>query len=240
MRKKFDAFAWRVAGVVVPPLGAAYIRLVLRTVRWEWIGREYLDDALAAGRPFVVAFWHGRIAMMAPVTEEAVLPTHVVISGNKDGELIARMIGRFGGLTIRGSTRDPRKTKDKGGNAVMRTAIERLNAGEMIALTPDGPRGPRMRAQVGVAAISAMTGVPVIPFAWATRRGRVMRGWDRFVMPWPFDRGVYTVGAPILPAGDGKDAIEAHRLAIEAGLNAVTRLADERAGRVPVEPADIA
>lgn len=235
--KAFDTLLWRIIGAVVPRLGAAYIRFVFRTVRWEWVGREVVDDVLATRKPIVAAFWHGRLLMMAPVMAESVQPLHVVISNNRDGELIARLIERFGGFTLRGSTRHPRKRKDKGSNAVARTGMERLEAGDLIGITPDGPRGPRMRAQEGVAALSMWTGVPVVPFAWATRRARMLASWDRFMLPWPFDRGVYVVGDPIFPVnGDGDEAVEAHRLAIEAGLNAVTRLADERVGRVPVEP----
>lgn len=225
------------AAAIGPTLGAQYIRLVRRTVRWEWVGRDVLDDVLAHRSTVVAAFWHGRILMMAPVAEESVRPMHVVISANRDGELIARLIRKFGVETLRGSTRNPQRSRGKGGNAVLRASLGKLEAGDLIAITPDGPRGPRMRAQGGVAAMSAWTDTPVIPMAWATRRARVLRSWDSFLLPWPFDRGVYVVGTPILPGGEGEAAVEAHRLAIERGLNAVTRLADERVGRVPVEPA---
>jgi lysophospholipid acyltransferase (LPLAT)-like uncharacterized protein len=235
--KKSAGLGWRIAGVVVPPLGTAYIRLVRRFLRWDWIGRSVVDRLLAERKPFIVAFWHGRILMMAPVTEEAVLPVHVIISNNKDGELIARLIGYFNGLTIRGSTRDRRKTKVKGGDAVLHSALERLNAGELIALTPDGPRGPRMRAQAGVAVMSARTGVPVVPFTYSTRSARLMNSWDRFMVPLPFGRGIYITGDPITPQGVDEAAIEAHRLAIETALNDITRQADEAMGRVPVQPA---
>lgn len=223
------------AGAVVPWVGAAYIRIVQHTVRWEWVGRDILDDVLRDRKTVIAAFWHGRILMMAPVAAESVRPLHVIISANRDGELIARLIGKFGVHTLRGSSRDPRKTHDKGANAVMRATLQKLKAGDAIAITPDGPRGPRMHAQAGVAAMSAKTGVPVIPFAWATRRARVLNSWDRFMMPWPFDRGFYVVGAPVVPDGDDDVAVEAHRMAIETALRDVTKLADERAGRVPVE-----
>ena len=235
--RKTGTLAWRIAVAVGPILGALYIRLVRRTVRWEWVGRDILDDVLANRRTVIAAFWHGRILMMAPVAEESVRPMHVVISANRDGELIARLIRRFGVRTLRGSTRNPQRRRGKGGNAVLRASLDRLKAGDLIAITPDGPRGPPMQAQGGVAAMSAWTDTPVVPFAWATRRARVLRSWDGFLMPWPFDRGVYVVGAPIVPNGDGEGAVEAHRLAIERGLDAVTRLADERVGRVPVDPA---
>ena len=237
MRRTSDTLSRRIAGAVLPRLGAAYIRLVHRTVRWTWEGRDVVDGVLASREPFIVAFWHGRLLMMAPPMRESVHPIHVLISNNRDGELIARLIGFFGGRTIRGSARDRRKDKGKGGDAALRAALDRLSAGELVAITPDGPRGPRMRAQPGIAVISARTGLPVIPFAWATRRARILGSWDRFMLPWPFDRGVYSTGTPIFPGGGTRDAIEAHRQAIEDGLNAATRLADDRAGRVPVEPA---
>ena len=234
--KSKDSLVGRIAGAGIPPVGAAYIRLVHRTSRWEWIGREVVDDVLATRRPIVAAFWHGRLAMMPPVMAESVMPLHVLISNNRDGELIARLVARFGGRTIRGSSRHPKKRRGKGGDTAARTAMERLAAGDLIGITPDGPRGPRMQAQEGVAALSAWTDTPVVPFAWASRRARALRSWDRFLVPLPFDRGIYVAGKPIHPAGRDEAAVEAHRLAVEAGLNAVTRLADERAGRVPVEP----
>ncbi len=235
--KKLAGLGWWIAGVVLPPLGAAYIRLVRRLVRWEWIGRSIVDQALAERKQFIGVFWHGRIMMMASVAEETVLPLHVIISNNKDGELIARIIGYFKGLTIRGSSRDRRKTKSKGGDAVLHAALERLSAGELIILTPDGPRGPMMRAQAGVAVMSARAKVPVVPFTYSTRSARLTKNWDRFMIPLPFGRGIYVVGEPISPQGTDEAAIEAHRLAIEQALNDITRQADEAMGRIPIEPA---
>ncbi len=236
MKKWIEDLGWRISGTFGPRLGTAYIRIVRRLVRWEWLGRPILDDLIASNKPFIVAFWHGRILMMAPVTEESKIPVHVVISANKDGELIARLITFFNGRTIRGSSRDPRKSRTKGGDIVLHTAIERLNAGEIVAITPDGPRGPRMKAQAGAAVMSIRTGVPVVPFAYSTRRAKLMRSWDKFMVPLPFGRGSYAIGQPIVPQGTDETAIEAHRTAIEEGLNHVTRQADEAVGRAYMKP----
>lgn len=228
----------RLLEAVIPFLAMVYIRLVRRSVRWRWVGRPVLDEVLAKRAPVIVTFWHGRILLMPPVTEESVLPVHVLISTNRDGERIARVMRYFGGQTIRGSTRDRRKKRDKGGSAALRKALQRLGAGEIVAVTPDGPRGPRMVAQVGAAAMSIQSGVPVLPFAWATRRARILQSWDRFMMPLPFDRGVYVVGEPLSPpANTDTAAIEAHRQAIETALRDVTERADREMERTPVEPA---
>jgi lysophospholipid acyltransferase (LPLAT)-like uncharacterized protein len=95
-----------------------------------------------------------------------------------------------------------------------------------------------MRAQPGVAAISAATGAPVIPVSWASRRGRRFDSWDRFVLPIPFDRGLLIFGAPIpAPTESGPESIEAHRRRIETALNELTVRADSELGLQPVEPA---
>ena len=124
--------------------------------------------------------------------------------------------------------------------AVAAEAMELLGEHERIAvaLSPDGPRGPRMRAQPGVATVSAAMGVPVMPFAYSTNRGFVAGSWDSFFVPLPFGRGVKVWGPVIEPPEDrSPEGIEAHRLQIEQALTRITQDADRRMGRAPVEPA---
>ena len=80
------ALAWAAAG---------YIRLVHRTTRWSVESPASSRDFIAGQRPFIGCFWHGRLAMMlaAKPTEQAV---HVLVSGHRDGLLIARGIAHFG------------------------------------------------------------------------------------------------------------------------------------------------
>jgi lysophospholipid acyltransferase (LPLAT)-like uncharacterized protein len=143
-------------------------------------------------------------------------------------------VARFGVEAIRGSTTDPRKRfRDKGGSVAFTAALAALHTGAVVAITPDGPRGPRMKAQPGVAALSIAAQVPVLPVAFSTRRGRMLRGWDRFLLPMPFDRGVLVYGPPIAPPprGSSDAATEDHRLTIETAITDVTRQADRLAGR---------
>lgn len=226
-------------GRALPWLGSLYVRLVFRTTRWTWIGREALDMLIAGREPFIVAFWHGRILMMVSLIEETSLPIKVVISANRDGDLITRTIAYFGGDTIRGSSRDPRKKhRNKGGVQVVRSVLEHLRGGGIVAITPDGPRGPRMTAQKGVAATSIQSGLPVVPLGYSIRLGLFTRNWDRFLIPFPFGRGAYVIGDRIAPPpSDDDNAVEVHRQRIETALNAVTLQADEAVGRTPILPA---
>lgn len=219
-------------------LGALAMRGVHATTRWTVIGAEHRDSLLADGVPFIAAFWHGRL-FFSPFWVPRGRRTLAVISNNHDGELIAETVARFGVEAVRGSTADPRKRfRNKGGGAAFAAALDALGTGAVVGITPDGPRGPRMHALPGVAGLSMAAQVPVLPVAFSTRRGRVLRGWDRFLVPLPFDRGVLAFGPAIAPPPQGDDgAIEAHRVRIEAALNTVTAEADRRCGRDPVLPA---
>lgn len=193
---------------------------------------------LREGKPTIIAFWHGRLGLcvrLAPEGRRIV----AVISANRDGELYARLLGRFGIEAVRGSTANPRKSKDKKGRDAFHGAIKALREGAILGITPDGPRGPRMRAQQGVAAISAITGATVIPATMSTARARTLSTWDRFLAPLPFDRGVGLFGGPIPPPStDDPEAVEEHRRVIEEALNALTAEADRRVGRAPAAPAE--
>lgn len=219
--------------------GAAYIRLVFRTVRWERHGQDHVDRLQAGNGRHILAIWHGRL-LMIPAEMRAGLTVHAVISANKDGDIIAAAVGKFGIGAIRGSSADPRKPQlDKKGRAVADKALEALRgtAPCLVALSPDGPRGPRMRCQRGVALFSAATGIEVTPWTFSTRRARLMRSWDRFMVPLPFDRGVLMAGEPIpAPTADDDATIEAHRLKIETALLALNAQADALCGRAPVAP----
>lgn len=217
-------------------LGAAYLWLIFRSTRWEWVGREHLN-AMFAAPAFIGAVWHSRLAPIAklrPRGRRAV----ALISENRDGDLIARVIQNTGAESVRGSSRNADKPElDKGGREAAAGLVDALGAGAIVVVTPDGPRGPRMRAKAGVAVVAAAAQVPVLPVAYATRRGKEFRSWDRFRLPVPFDRGVWVFGAPIPPADpNDPDAIEARRREIEEAVIAATREADRRMDRTTPEP----
>jgi lysophospholipid acyltransferase (LPLAT)-like uncharacterized protein len=209
---------------------ALWIRLVYRTSRWQTIGGAAPLPYWDAGRPFILAFWHGRL-MMAPMAWRSGASMNMLISGHNDGRIIADAIGHFGLGTITGS-------RSKGGLAALRAILRALNAGQNVGFTPDGPRGPAMRASAGIIAAARLSGVPILPLSYATTNRLILGSWDRFHVALPFSRGVFIWGEPISVAPDADAAAqEAARRQLETGLNAITAEADRRCGRVPVEPA---
>jgi lysophospholipid acyltransferase (LPLAT)-like uncharacterized protein len=216
---------------------ALYIRLVNATTRWRVEGREHHDRLLAEGGGIILVAWHGRV-LMSPLWGDPGRRTVAMISANRDGELVARVVARFGICTVRGSSHDHAKGRDKGGlRAYVGARRELLREGAILGISPDGPRGPRMRAQPGAARLSIETGCPVQPVTFSTRRGRVLRSWDRFLLPFPFDRGVQIWGEPLRPPASGDAQAAGRYLAeIERALTAITHRSDRLCGRAPVEP----
>ena len=218
-------------------LVALYIRVVWATGRWEIRNNAVPDRFWREGKPFVIAFWHGRLLIL-PAMWPREAKIYMLISMHRDGEIISRAISYFGHGTVRGSAAKPGSRKDRGGAAAMRTMLKALKGNEYIGITPDGPRGPRMRASEGVLTVARLSGVPIIPCAYSARSRRLLSTWDRFVVPLPFTRGVVVWGEPIYVARDADDAsLKTSLSTVETALNAVTHAADRAMGVEPVEPA---
>jgi lysophospholipid acyltransferase (LPLAT)-like uncharacterized protein len=116
--------------------------------------------------------------------------------------------------------------------------VQQIEQGAAVAVTPDGPRGPRMRAAPGIAMVAKLTGAPIVPVSYSTSRAIAWSSWDRFLLALPFGRGVFVLGEPVyVPRDADADAVENARRAVEAQLNRLTLEADRLCGRPPVEPA---
>ena len=211
-------------------LYARFASLVFATTRWRIHGRDDAEALIRAGHPFICAFWHGRL-MLAPHGWPKGTPIHVMISRHRDGENIARATRHLGVVPIRGS-------RTRGGVAAGRSALRVLKEGGYVAISPDGPRGPRMRVQPGIIALARLSGAPIVPYTYAVSRRAVANSWDRFVIALPFGRGVYVWGPPLHVAADADEsARERARIILEERLNALTAEADRMVGVEPIEPA---
>jgi lysophospholipid acyltransferase (LPLAT)-like uncharacterized protein len=90
-----------------------------------------------------------------------------------------------------------RASSSRGGRAAFKAMLALSKEPVDIVLTPDGPRGPRHELKDGIIQLARMSGRPVIPMAFACSRGHRFQSWDRFLLPYPFSRGVYSFGEPI-------------------------------------------
>lgn len=217
-----------------------YLLFCERTTRWTNHGVQHVRQAADDGPGVILALWHGRLLICAPHAwpRGARKTLSALISQSKDGEAITTAVAAIGIKAVRGST--AKAGKDKGGAAALKEMIRVLRGGDSIAVTPDGPRGPRMRISPGVIQLAKLSGAPIIPMTGALSGQRLAASWDRAAIPAPFGRGVYYWGAPILVPRTADDAaLEAIRLSLEQTLNDLTAAADAAVGRVTPAP-DIA
>ena len=218
---------------LVAALAALYMRLAYGTNRWRRVGYEVFDRLLAAERRVVVCFWHGRLLMM-PFARHGPRPYDVMISGHRDGQVIARAMAHFGiGVVVGSSSRRPAMA--------LRKAARLCRDGSFLCITPDGPRGPRMRAAPGAVMTAELAHAVLLPVGYGTTRRWMLGSWDRFMIPLPFGRGVFVAGDPIdVPPRMDEAARETLRRRLEDALTAVTAEADRLTGAYPVEPAPAA
>jgi hypothetical protein len=203
-----------------------YIRFVYATNRWTVEGAEHPRRLRDAGRPFVGAFWHGRM-MLIPLAWNRMAPMHMLISPHRDGRIIADAVAYFGIRSVAGSSR-------RGASAALRALVKLLAAGNCVAITPDGPSGPAMVASSGVVNVARLARVPIQPIVFATSRRRIMQTWDRMHVALPFGRGVILWGEPIEIERDLDEAgIERTRLLVEERMRDMVALADSAVGHGP-------
>lgn len=218
---------------------AKYMQFCAATKKWERRGREDLDVCTQTGQGMVAAFWHSRIGLsfMGWDRKATQTPT-MLISRSREGDFIARFARNLSIGVVRGSSRNTRKTKQKGGLAAFRDMTRAIENKACMGLTIDGPRGPRQRASMGVIQLAKTTGTPIMIFSWSVTHKKVFDSWDRFILPFPFGKGVVIWKPPIYVPADADDAeMETLRLELERRLNDATREADEAVGGPIIEPA---
>lgn len=213
-----------------------YLRLVWATARVEVEDAGGIRARAIRGETqLVYCIWHGRLLGVTADLRDGVELSGIA-SRSSDGDFASWMLEPFGAKMIRGSSANPRKpTKDKGGAAALAAALRVLQTDPsgIVALTPDGPKGPRGVCHHGVAAIATRAGVPVVPVAWSARRALQFSSWDRALVPLPFTHIHFKWGAPLRPPSSDapKEGVETFRQEVERALLDLTIAADIAAGR---------
>lgn len=206
-------------GSVPALLLSLLLRLLRLTLRETFVGGETQRAIHARGESFIAAFWHSRLLMMAFLYEGPGM--HVLVSAHRDGQILAGVLANLGLPAVRGSSR-------RGGGPALARMATLLANGQDLGNAADGPKGPPGIVKPGTAWLCASGARPVLPVAFSSSRAKRLRTWDRFLVPWPFSRGVWVIGEPILPR-DG-ESLEELRKRIEAGIHEVTARADDLSG----------
>lgn len=208
---------------LVSGVGGGALTAMLRTTRWTVRNREHYDRWWGARRPAVFALWHSRLLPCSYYHRGEGLAT--LISQHRDGDYIAGVVeGWWGYRAVRGSS-------SRGGSAALREIVRVLKQGTAMAITPDGPRGPRQRMKPGLLLAAQIAGVPVIPTTAGASHGWWMNSWDRFLVPKPFSRIVMEYGEPVfVPRSAGQEEVGRIGEEVERRLNEMTARIDAELG----------
>ena len=171
----------------------------------------------------IFAIWHNRLAVALILYRRYVARRDrnrklaALVSASRDGGLLARILELFAVQPVRGSS-------SRRGAQALREMVAWGERGHDLAITPDGPRGPRYVVQEGVVATAQLTGLPIVPVAYHLPWKICLKSWDRFQMPLPFTRCEVTVGRVLQVPREATDAErEALRAQLEVELRSITR-----------------
>jgi lysophospholipid acyltransferase (LPLAT)-like uncharacterized protein len=186
-------------------------RLVTASLRCRWLDHSGLGDA-KDGPPVIFCLWHNRLAIAMVVHRRHPRKLAALVSASRDGALLAAVLSRFGVEQVRGSS------SRRGPQALLELS-SCAQTGYDLALTPDGPKGPRYVVQPGVIALAQLTGLQIVPVTCNTRRKICLKSWDCFQIPLPFSRCELILKEPIRVSREADPAErEERRRELEASL----------------------
>ena len=200
-----------------PWLAAKVVRLLHMTTRTEVLGEQNARQFWTQDRSVILVSWHDELLMM-PMAYRG-NGAQILISSSKDGELIARTVKYWGYDAVRGSS-------SRGGTAAFKEMINLCKRPLDLAITPDGPRGPRHVLKDGALQLARLSGRPIVPMTYVCSKGYRFASWDRFLCPYPFGRAVYSYGEPVSYAE--KESIESFRQRLSAAMSSNYNKAKER------------
>jgi lysophospholipid acyltransferase (LPLAT)-like uncharacterized protein len=184
-------------------VGAGYVLAVRWTSRIE-------RQPPPSGGPFIVALWHGQLVMLHQLRfgDHALV---ALVSDHRDGQLISKCAWHFNIRTVSAST-------GRSGIVAVRQLFRLAREGHNLFITPDGPRGPRLRVKKGIIDVARLSGLPILPAAIGVSRSWKFNSWDRLELPSLFSRIAVRLGTPIYVSGDGDITDHIERLEGELTL----------------------
>lgn len=199
----------------LPPIIAFLLRLLFLTLRIR------IDDQCGILKnspdfPLIYTFWHNRILAVSatfhryyPASRKGV---SVLTSPSRDGALLAAVVASLGMGSVRGSS-------SRRGSRALLECLELLQHDSDLAITPDGPRGPRYQLGPGLLLLCQQTNARILPIHVRFGKSIRLKTWDQFTIPLPFSLLTVTL-APYesIPPTPSDEAFETERLRIESLL----------------------
>lgn len=197
------------------------IRLISATIRFKLdIHPKILDPEI---KSFICCVWHNRLPLCLPLYNRVQRlrgekrRMAAIVSASRDGAVVAAVLEFFKVQPVRGSS------SRRGGQALLELTSW-ADRGYNLAVTPDGPRGPRYVVQSGAISLAQLTGATLAPASYWVSWKIQLKSWDQFQIPLPFSRVHAILGEPMtIPKEATAEQREELRLEFERRLRAITR-----------------
>jgi lysophospholipid acyltransferase (LPLAT)-like uncharacterized protein len=167
----------------------AYIKLVIFTSKLITHHPEVFDVNKFNSTKAFYLLWHNKIAL-AMLMKPKKIKTAALISPSNDGKFLSNVIKKFGIETISGSS-------NKNNLGAIREIMKKYNEGFGIAITPDGPRGPKHKINSSIVKIASKLSAPIYILSYSAKRKITFKSWDNFILPLPFNQIILLTGSPI-------------------------------------------
>lgn len=195
--------------------------LISRSIRWEYLVENEKSNIFNSNEEYIFCCWHNRL-FLGP----HLLPRNRIInalqSSHSDGMVTSLAFKYLGMNVILGSSK-------KGGMQAFRKMVKCIKLGESVAITPDGPKGPKEKVKEGIIKLAQITETSIIPLVWTTNKFKLINSWDNFVLPYPFSKGVYSFGKPIYVKKQINEyELETARQKLENEIKRLTKLVENK------------
>ena len=193
---------------------------VHRSIRWKYLIESEKSNIYNNNQKMIFCCWHNRL-FLGP----HILPRNRIInalqSSHSDGMITSTAFKFLGMNVILGSS-------NRGGMQAFRQMVKCIQLGESVAITPDGPKGPKEKVKDGIIKLAQITNSPIIPLVWSTKKFKIINSWDNFVIPMPFSKGVYSFGKPIyIKKKINENELAMFKQKLELELKRLTKLVNQ-------------
>jgi len=189
------------------------------STRVHFLGPDVGNGRLKLGDRFIYSIWHENLLL--PAVGFGGPDLAVLISSHADGQILGGLITAMGMKMVLGST-------TRGGVEALRQLVRPDTSWRNLAITTDGPRGPRRIAQPGAVYIASRTGMKIVPVGVGYSRPWRLKSWDHFAIPKPFSRCRAIAGVPIaVPSNLRSSGIEEYRRLLQDEMDRVNAAAED-------------
>lgn len=183
--KKFFRQPW--LQNLIPRLAWIYLRIITKGLKYQIQGEENMKKFTDQGQPVILACWHG--GLVVPMYYLRNKGIYVLSSTHRDSEYLAWILQRFGWRLVKGST-------GRGGAKAFIEMMHKVQEGNLVSMTPDGPTGPAKQLKPGLLQLAAKTGAPIVPLGVSAYPCKKLKTWDSFLLPAKGAKAAIIFGQP--------------------------------------------